>query len=161
MKINKNWTPKEFCTGIINPATGKEWILSDYYEDKKGNRYFTHDEALEIWKQIPGWGPCTDEFHKALAKLVWDEWADDWCEDVLGPVLNGFEYMRQKLGYELGGFRPKDNNVLSNVGYCGDSWSSAMSGIYSQYLHLSPENLKPSDISLPEHGLQLRCLREK
>lgn len=106
MEINKNWKPKKIRTGIYNPTTGKEYILSDYYVAPDGNKYFTHEEALEIWQSIPGWGPCTDEFHKVLKMVLWDNDSGTWAKNVLGTGLNGFTYMTQRLGYELGGLLP-------------------------------------------------------
>ncbi len=130
MIINKNWKPKEFRTGIINPATGKEWILSSYYEDKKGNRHFTHAEALKIAEKVaekyPGWRMCDDDFHRALRNKVWDNDADSWQTNVNGFDLNGLECMTRKLGYIREGFRYHGSWSLYYTKQFGYVWSSAI-----------------------------------
>lgn len=159
MSFTKNWEPKEIHTGIYNPKTGKEYILSDYYVAPDGNKYFTHKEALEIWRSIPGWGPCTNEFHRVLNMMLWDRDKSIWAENVLGTGLDGFEYMTQRLGYELEGSRELTAAELTNVGCSGYSWSSSVSGIYGVYLLFNATYLGPSFTGYRALGLQVRCLK--
>ena len=155
-----NWLYNPIHTGIINPETGEEFILSGYYEDETGNRYFTHQQALEIADRTPGWELCTDEFHRLLADTVWDDDAEEWKEDVLGSGLNGFEYLTRKLKYELGGYRHYASGALGYVGYVGYSWSStvAASGYNAHSLHFYTQGLNPTGTSYRATGLQVRCM---
>ena len=157
-----DWLDNPIHTGIINPDTGKEFILSGYYEDETGNSHFTHQEALEIADRTPGWELCTDKFHRIIADTVWDEDAWEWKEDVLGTGLNGFEYLTRKLKYELGGYRYYASGALSYVGNNGYSWSStvAASGYYAHGLHFYTQGLDPTSTLYRASGLQVRCLLE-
>lgn len=159
--INKNWKPKEFRTGLINPATGKEWILSSYYEDKNGNRHFTHEEAMKIWDSVPGWGPCTEEFHKALRALVWDKETDGWRENVNGSGLNGLGYMICELMYEFGGDGFYRSSRLYDVGRSGHSLALAFSDYDAHHLNFNPTFIYLSNCDLREDAFQVRCLREE
>ena len=156
-----DWLDNPIHTGIINPDTGKEFILSGYYQDETGNRHFTHQEALEIVARTPGWELCTDEFHRLLAEAVWDDDAEEWKEDVLGSGLNGFEYLTQKLRYELGGYRSYISGALYSVGYYGYSWSStvAASGYSAHSLNFYTQGLNPTNTNNRANGLQVRCLQ--
>ena len=157
-----DWLNNPIHTGIVDPDTGKEYILSGYYEDETGKRHFTHQEALEIADRTPGWDLCTDEFHRLLVDTVWDGEECEWKENVLGSGLNGFEYLTKKLGYELGGYRSHASGALYYVGFSGYSWSStvAASGYNARGLHFGPQGLSPTYASCRANGLQVRCLME-
>ena len=164
LTINRHcdWLDNPIHTGIVDPETGKEYILSGYYEDETGNRHFTHQQAQLIVARTPGWEPCTDEFHRLLAKTVWDSDTWKWKADVLSTGLNGFEYLTQKLGYELGGYRNReyDSGALYSVGYGGYSWSSmvAVSRYYAYGLNFTTTSPDPSYTCYRANGLQVRCL---
>ena len=155
-----DWLDNPIHTGIVDPDTGKEYILSGYYEDETGNRHFTHQEALEIADRTPGWDLCTDEFHRLLADAVWNSDTRKWKDDVLGTGLNGFEYLTQKLGYELGGYCHHASGALRLVGNTGYSWSStvAANGYYAHDLYFDTQGLLPTNTSYRAHGFQVRCL---
>lgn len=108
------------------PDTGKEFILSGYYEDETGNSHFTHQQALEIADRTPGWELCTDKFHQILADTVWNSDTGKWKDNVLNTGLNGFEYLTRKLKYELAGYKfiaASDCFVRGEHGTC---WSSSV-----------------------------------
>lgn len=50
LTINRHcdWLDNPIHTEIVDPDTGKEFILPGYYEDETGNSHFTYQEALEI-----------------------------------------------------------------------------------------------------------------
>lgn len=154
------WLDDPIRTGILNPTTGKEYILSGYYQDATGNKHFTQQEAIEIGERIPGWQLCTDEFHKALAKVVFDDEKWEWKKNVCGTKYNGFKYLTKVLKYELGGYRHRDTGVLTSVGERGYSWSSSVSGTNGLYLHFYATYLNPSSTTNRASGLQVRCLQE-
>lgn len=157
-----DWLDNPIHTGIVDPDTGKEFILSGYYEDETGNNHFTHQEAQEIADRTPGWRLCTDKFHRIIADTVWDDDAWKWKDNVLGSGLNGFEYLTRKLKYELGGYRSLASGALSSVGYGGYSWSSpVVAGGYGAHgLHFSTQGLLPTNTDHRAYGLQVRCLME-
>ena len=157
-----DWLDNPIHTGIVDPDTGKEFILSGYYQDETGNRHFTHQQAQEIADRTPGWELCTDKFHQILADTVWDSDTGKWKDNVLGTGMNGFEYLTRKLKYELGGCRYYASGALYYVGYYGFSWSStvAASGYYAHSLGFDPQGLSPTDTDYRACGLQVRCLME-
>ena len=154
------WLDNPIHTGIVDPDTGKEFIISGYYQDSDGNRHFTHQQAQEIAARTPGWELCTDNFHRLLADTVWDSNAGKWKADVLGSGLNGFEYLTRKLGYELGGCRNWGSGALFNVGNDGYSWSSPVAaiGYYADFLYFNTQGLTPTGTIYRAYGLQVRCL---
>lgn len=128
LTINRHcdWLDNPIHTGIVNPDTGKEFILSGYYEDETGNSHFTHQQALEIADRTPGWELCTDKFHQILADTVWNSDTGKWKDNVLNTGLNGFEYLTRKLKYELAGYKfiaASDCFVRGEHGAC---WSSSV-----------------------------------
>ena len=155
-----DWLDNPICTGIVDPDTGKEFILSGYYEDETGNRHFTHQQAQEIADRTPGWELCTDKFTQILADTVWDDKAWKWKDNVLGTGMNGLEYLIRKLKYELGGYRSNTSGALYGVGYGGYSWSStvAASGYNAHYLYFYTQGLNPTSTYSRAYGLQVRCL---
>ena len=155
-----DWLDNPICTGIVDPDTGKEFILSGYYEDETGNRHFTHQQALEIADRTPGWELCKDKFHQNLADTVWDDKALEWKDNVLGTGMNGLEYLTRKLKYELGGYRSNASGALYGVGHGGYSWSSAVAAIgYTAHnLGFSTQGLYPTNTNCRAYGLQVRCL---
>ena len=163
LTINRHcdWLDNPIHTGIVDPETGKEYILSGYYEDETGNRHFTHQQAQLIVARTPGWEPCTDEFHRLLAKTVWDSDTWKWKADVLSTGLNGFEYLTQKLGYELGGYRSLASGALYYVGYRGYSWSSTVTAgqYYAHYLDFGTQGLYLVFVSNCVLGFQVRCFQ--
>ena len=157
-----DWLDNPIHTGIVDPDTGKEFILSGYYQDRDGNRHFTHKQAQEIADRTPGWELCTDKFHQILADTVWDNEAWEWKEDVLGTGMNGFEYLTRKLKYELGGYRYYASGALRGVGYHGYSWSSTVvtGGYNAHFLYFFTQGLNPTGTDGRAYGLQVRCLME-
>ena len=155
-----DWLDNPIHTDIVDPDTGKEFILSGYYEDETDNRHFTHKQAQEIADRTPGWELCTDRFHRLLADTVWNSDTGKWRDDVLGTGLNGFEYLTQKLEYELGGYRNLAGGALHGVGSDGYGWSSsvAASGYYAHNLGFTTQGLYPTYTSHRALGLQVRCL---
>lgn len=155
-----DWLDNPIYTGIVDPDTGKEFILSGYYEDETGNSHFTHQEALEIADRTPGWELCTDKFHQILADTVWDSDTGKWKDNVLGTGMNGLEYLIRKLKYELGGYRGYASGALYFVGNCGYSWSSAVAagGYYAHHLYFYTRGLDPTNTNGRALGLQVRCL---
>ena len=160
LNLSCDWLDDPIRTGIFNPTTGKEYILSGYYQDATGNKHFTQQEAIEIGERIPGWQLCTDEFHKALAKVVFDDKKWEWKENVCGTNLNGFEYLTKVLKYELGGHRGYGEGALWNVGNLGYSWSSSVSNTNGLYLGFSATWLITGNTNYRAFGFQVRCLQE-
>lgn len=158
INLSCDWLDNPIRTGI--KKKGKEYILSGYYQDANGNKHFTHQEAIEIAERTPGWKLCMDEFHKALARAVWDDNLCKWKKNVCGTKMNGYEYMTQFLKYELGGYRDNASGALTNVGSYGCSWSSSVSNTFGMCLYFSPTYLHPSYASSRADGLQVRCLQE-
>ena len=156
------WLDNPIHTGIVDPDTGKEFIISGYYQDSDGNRHFTHQEAQEIAARTPGWELCTDNFHRLLADTVWDSDTGKWKDDVLGTGMNGLEYLTRKLKYELGGYRHYASGALYGVGYYGYSWSSpvVLGGYGAHSLHFHTQGLYPTYTGNRASGLQVRCLME-
>ncbi len=159
INLSCDWLDNPIRTGIYDKE-GKEYILSGYYQDANENKHFTQQEAIEIGERIPGWKLCTDEFHKALARAVWDKDRCEWKNNVCGTNMNGFKYMTQFLKYELGGFRHRDTGVPGGVGNGGFSWSSTVSGTHGVFLDFYSTWLNPSNAYYRAHGLQVRCLQE-
>ena len=154
------WLDNPIHTGIVDPDTGKEFIISGYYQDSDGNRHFTHQEAQEIAARTPGWELCTDNFHRLLADTVWDSDTGKWKDDVLGTGMNGLEYLTRKLKYELGGYRYNACGALHNVGSHGYSWSSTVvtGGYLALNLYFYTQGLDPTGAGSRADGLQVRCL---
>ena len=157
-----DWLDNPIHTGIVDPDTGKEFILSGYYQDRDGNRHFTHQQAQEIADRTPGWELCTDKFHRLLADTVWDSHTGKWKEDVLNTGLNGFEYMTRKLKYKLGGFRSTARGALASVGSRGYSWSSTVvtGGYLAHSLYFNTQGLFPTNTYSRANGFQVRCLQD-
>ena len=157
-----DWLDNPIHTGIVDPDTGKEFILSGYYQDRDGNRHFTHQQAQEIADRTPGWELCTDKFHRLLADTVWDSHTGKWKEDVLNTGLNGFEYMTRKLKYKLGGYRSYASGTLYFVGLDGYCWSSTVvtGGYSARYLYFGAQGLYPTYTNSRGHGFQVRCLQD-
>ena len=160
INLKCDWLDEPIHTKIYSPTTGKEYILSGYYQDATGNEHFTHEQAIEIGERIPGWRLCTDEFHKALADAVFDDNKWKWKENVCGTKLNGFEYLTKVLKYKLGGYRNVATGALTAVGNNGYSWSSSVSGIRGLFLLFSASGLNPSHPDYRAYGFQVRCLQE-
>ena len=157
-----DWLDNPIHTGIVDPDTGKEFILSGYYQDRDGNRHFTHQQAQEIADRTPGWELCTDKFHRLLADTVWDSHTGKWKEDVLGSGLNGFEYLTRRLKYKLGGYRSLADAVQCAAGYGGYSWSSTVvtGGYNAHCLSFTKRGLNPTYANYRAYGFQVRCLME-
>ena len=160
LNLSCDWLDDPIPAGFKNPRTGKEYILSGYYQDAAGNKHFTQQEAIEIGERIPGWQLCTDEFHKALAEAIWDSEKGRWRKNVCGTKYNGFEYMIKVLKYELGGYRNIPTGALGGVGRNGYSWSSAVSGVYGMYLGFYATWLLRGSTNNRAYGFQVRCLQE-
>lgn len=156
LNLSCSWLENPIRTGIFNPTTGKEYILSDYYQDADENKHFNQQEAIEIGERTPGWILETDEYHKALDKALWDYAANTWKENVCNTFLNGYEYLTKVLKYELGGVVCPGNTEPSYVGSIGYSRSSSVSGTYGVYLGFNAQNLYPSNAYGRGYGLQVR-----
>lgn len=144
-----SWQPNKIYTGIINPVTKEEYILSDYYVDATGNKHFTHNEAVKIANSVPNCQMCDNTFHQALYETVWDKKSNKWREDVKGSGLNGFEYLIQKLGYELGGWKNSWGDLFdSNIyAFCWSS-SSCRQNNGNMFLNFNNKWINPTS-SLP------------
>lgn len=160
INLKCDWLDEPIHTKIYSPTTGKEFILSGYYQDTTGNEHFTHEQAIEIGERISGWQLCTDEFHKALDEAVWDSEKGRWRKKVCGTKLNGYEYMTKVLKYKLGGYRDATIGALWSVGNDGYSWSSSVSGPNGLYLYFHATGLYPGYTTGRANGFQVRCLQE-
>lgn len=155
---------KTINTGIINKATGKQYILTEYYQEGD-NKHFTQEQATEIGEKMDGFHLCTDQFHKDLKKAVWHEGRSAWKKNALGSKLTGFEYLTHKLGYELSGYHMDGTDGLRcGSDYCppwGYSWSSLFNGVASGvYLGFTSGTIKPSIENDPKNGYPVRFLQD-
>ncbi len=62
--------------------------------------------------------------------------------------------------YPAPGYRSSTSGALSDVGYSGYSWSSAVSGTTGVFLGFGAQSLNPSSVGRRAYSRQLRCLSE-